>query len=90
MGKIILTMVLWLIPYTADARSCTRPDQPSCLSWLGSADRFSFDSCRSEMVRYQQDVHDFIDCNRKVQNDVIEELNEAIQKFNSCARDKYC
>ena len=90
MGKVILTIVLGLIPYTVHASHCTRPDQPSCLSWLGSADRSMFDMCRAQMVYYQEEVRNFIDCSQRERKAAIDDLDEAIRKFNNCARDKYC
>ena len=90
MKRVLLAATLAFTPCAADAGFCDRPTPPSCLGLLGLENEFSFEMCRTEMVRYQSDAQAFVECSRREQNEVVEELNVAIRKFNACARDKYC
>ncbi len=74
---------------------CSEPSPPSCLSYLaiGEPDEFTFSMCRSSMVSYQRDVSEFQRCvkseaddARRHADDVVEEYNRTVKKFNCVAR----
>lgn len=91
MTRLLLFGLLVLLASPAQALLfCTRPDPPSCLISLGMADRYEFDFCRSQVESYRSDVQEYVACLRKEQNAVLEELGEAIRKFNDCANNRYC
>jgi hypothetical protein len=90
MIRLIVVAALVLPAQPALALYCTRPDAPSCLTMLGMSDRFTFDMCRSAMLQYQQDVEEFTQCRRREISEVVDELSQAIRKFNDCAQNRYC
>ena len=90
MKRAVIVIMIIMGPSIASARRCDRPDPPICLMSLGMADQFTFDSCRSNIEQYRREVIDFLECSRRVQSDVSEELGAAIRKFNACATNKYC
>ena len=90
MKRTILAAALVLAPHVADASYCIRPSRPSCVNFLSLTDSFSFDNCRTELVRYQRNVREFLECSRNEQVEVTDELNAAVRKFNACASDRYC
>jgi len=91
MKRLLLISLIVLFPFSTQALLfCTRPEPPWCLHSLGTANRFDFDSCRSEMETYRLNVQQYVACLRKEQSTVLDELDEAIRKFNACANSRYC
>ena len=86
----IITALIAVIPVSADAMLCFRPDRPICLITLSGRDRSDFDYCRMAMERYRNEVRDYIACLRQEQDDATAEWNAALRKFNACATSDYC
>ena len=89
-----LAVLAMLLLGTADAsaqRQCWRPDQPSCIDMLRlNRDTWQFNMCRSEVLRFQQEVQDYVECQRRDREALLQDLDEAIHRFNVCARSEYC
>jgi hypothetical protein len=83
----VLAMVLvWLIQPAAAIGYCSRPTAPSC-PMMGKFDSdWEFNSCKSEMQSYQDDVERYGRCLAEEQAAVIREFNEAVERFNCYAR----
>ncbi len=65
---------------------CSRPTAPSC-PVLGKFDsEWEFNSCKSEMESYQSDVDSYVSCLSRESSSVINEYNEAVERFNCYAR----
>lgn len=91
MMRLLLIGLLVLLPITVQAAMfCDRPSKPYCLIGLGSADRFAFDSCRGDMLRFQRAMRDYLECLRAESDDAADELTRAIRQFNDCANNQYC
>jgi len=69
-----------------------RPEAPSCLNMLGlSDDSFTFDMCRNDIERYRSQVRSYLSCLTEESNDVVDEVNKAVKKFNCYASgEKFC
>ena len=77
---------------------CSEPPAPNCASQYGSFDdQWEFDRCKSEMESYQNDVEEFMRCNNRLAEEAIDDArrknnnasssyNDAINSFNSRAR----
>lgn len=91
MTRLLIIGFLMLLPISAQASMfCNRPSTPYCLIGLGSADRFGFDSCRQDMLRFQRAMRDYLECLRVESEDAADELRRAIRQFNDCANNTYC
>lgn len=79
------------VPIAQAQSYCSEPAEPSCISMLGiSRDKFTFQLCRDEVEHYRQEVQDYVECLRDDQEDAIAQLNEVIERFNTCARTDVC
>ncbi|CAI9403664.1 hypothetical protein ANOBCDAF_04464 [Pleomorphomonas sp. T1.2MG-36] len=47
---------------------------------------WEFNSCKSEMESYQNDVDSYVRCLSRESSSVIDEYNEAVERFNCYAR----
>ena len=65
---------------------CSRPTAPSCPMMGKFNNDWEFNSCKSEMNSYQNDVERYGDCLAQEQSAVIREYNEAVERFNCYAR----
>ena len=91
MTRLLLVGMIVLLPISAHAAMfCDRPNKPYCLIGLGSADRFAFDSCSADMLRFQRAMRDYLHCLRVEADDAADELTRAIRQFNDCANNRYC
>ncbi|RWN98692.1 hypothetical protein [Mesorhizobium sp.] len=77
---------------------CSEPSAPYCATSYGSFnEQYEFESCKQEMESYQSEVEDFLSCNNREAQDAIDtakrandnaisEYDNAVQSFNSRAR----
>ena len=80
-----------VVPSTAHALICSEPSEPYCIDDFDGFDRMEFESCRSDVESYLQNVEDYIDCMRREQQRVSEDANDVIEKFNCLAAgETYC
>lgn len=80
---IVALSMLALGNSSAHARRCWRPDPPSCLDYYGTfEDDFSFENCKREMESYLDEVTTYQECLQKDINEIADEANEQIKKFN--------
>lgn len=83
--------LLFLIPEAFAQRRCWRPDPPSCVEMMRvNRESFQFNMCRSEVVRFQQEVQEYLDCQRRDRENLLQELDAVIARFNACARSEFC
>ena len=81
----VAAVPLFLVAQPAMAY-CSRPATPSC-PVLGKFDsEWEFNSCKSEMESYQSDVDSYVSCLSRESSSVIDEYNEAVERFNCYAR----
>lgn len=89
-----LALLAAMLLGTADASAqqrCWRPDPPSCIDRMRlNRDAWQFNMCRSEVLRFQQEVQDYVECQRRDREDLLQDLDEVIRRFNTCARSEYC
>jgi hypothetical protein len=65
---------------------CSEPSAPSCIAMLGiSRDEFTFDMCRNQVRNYLSEVEDYKQCLIRTMDQVNEEADDAIRKFNCYA-----
>lgn len=70
---------------------CPRPDPPSCARFLmSSSQAWEFDDCRARIVRFQREVQDYAECQRQDREQLRQDLDDVIRRFNACARDRFC
>lgn len=67
---------------------CSEPSVPSCLSsmLITGPDELLFSMCHSSMQSYQSDVEEYQACLKRSAQDVVDEYNAAVRKFNCIAR----
>jgi len=86
MKRALATIGLALLPVAAGA-SCFEPTEPYCIRAYGTfEDEFSFESCRSELANYQNEVEAFVDCQRRENDQAISDFNEAVRYWNCKAQ----
>lgn len=83
-GWLVMVGVIWSFPSYA---FCSKPDAPSCATDFGRFDDSSdFDSCKSEVDSYRSEVEEFLSCQKRENDDVISDYNDAVRSFNDRAR----
>jgi hypothetical protein len=89
---LFLAFVLCALPVASHAQlGCYRPDPPSCVRYLtSSSSTWEFDDCRARLTRFQRDVRAYADCVQQDMQQLLDDLDRAIRRFNQCARDRYC
>ena len=93
MSRMVLVLLLLALSTTSAPAQmmCFRPDPPSCARFLMSSSQpWEFDDCRTRLVRFQQEVRTYIDCQRQDREQLLQDLDEAIRRFNACASDRLC
>ena len=76
---------------TAQSYYCDRPRKPSCIDTLALLrDEITFQTCRSEVERYQKKSSDYQDCLRNEFEDMASERKKMIDRFNACAQSSIC
>lgn len=59
---------------------CDEPDPPYCADGYSEFDsEREFQSCRSEMESYQDDVNDYVDCLSANSEEAIDEYNDTVE-----------
>jgi len=90
----LLLLAAGLIFTTTEAsaqRRCWRPDPPHCIEMMRMGrDSFQFNMCRSEVTRFQQEVQEYLDCQRRNRESLLQDLDAVIARFNACARSEFC
>ena len=85
----IATLIVGFV-FASDADAslyCSEPTEPSCISMLAiSRDEFSFDTCRSEVESYLDEVRDYQQCLRDEINEKTDEANRVVEQFNCYAQ----
>lgn len=82
-----------VLPVSRAYAYCSEPSAPSCASGYGAFEQWEFDSCKSEMESYKDDVESFMRCNNdeaeealeKARNDnqsATSDFNDAVEAFN--------
>lgn len=73
-------------------RNCHAPDEPYCITGYGTFESdYSFNTCKSDLENYRTEVEDFLSCQKRAANELIDEYNEAVRKFNCRAKGQsYC
>ena len=71
---------------------CSEPSEPYCVDGSGYFDdKYSFESCKSDVESYVQDIADYVECLRVEQNEKIQKSNDIMEKFNCRAEGQsYC
>jgi hypothetical protein len=77
---------------------CAQPDPPSCHRYLmQSSQSWEFDDCRAKIIRFQSEIRELFNCHEQtrirqeqIRRQLADELEEAIRRFNNCARDRLC
>jgi hypothetical protein len=81
---LILAGALWSAPSFA---FCSKPDAPLCATDSGRFDDTDdFESCKNEMESYRSDAEEFLSCQKRENEEAIEEYNDAVRSFNDRAR----
>ena len=66
---------------------CSKPDAPYCASQYGKFDdQYDFDRCKREVESFKSEVEDFLSCQRRENQQAIDDYNEAVESFNRRAR----
>jgi hypothetical protein len=66
---------------------CSEPSAPYCATRYGAFDDESeFRRCKLQMESYQTEAQDFLSCQKRKSDDVIQEYNSAVESFNRRAR----
>jgi hypothetical protein len=65
--------------------SCYEPDVPRCLGQSLDSE-WAFNSCRSAMERYVDEVNDYVRCLDRAQDSAVRESNDAVRRFNCKAK----
>lgn len=87
----VVAITLFLTASDALATLCFRPDPPRCADYLtASSSGSEFDNCRSEIESFRDEVREFIDCQGRERDEVLQELEDEVRQFNDCARDRLC
>ncbi|MES2667430.1 MAG: hypothetical protein V4712_15130 [Pseudomonadota bacterium] len=73
--NLVAPMAVVLFPMSAKAQSgCSEPRAPYCLTGFTTfEDEYSFNSCRSELETYQDEVQDFSQCLADEVQDLVDE-----------------
>ncbi|MET4426571.1 hypothetical protein ABIB87_004641 [Bradyrhizobium sp. JR18.2] len=75
----------------AQSDYCDRPRKPSCIDTMALLrDEVTFQTCRSEVERYQRRSSEYQDCLRNEFEDMAAERKKVIDRFNACAQNSYC
>ena len=79
-------------PSLAALYQCDEPDPPYCLTAYGTFDEeWSFENCRLDMDRYQDEVDDLSECLKDTMEDAIEQYDQSVDYWNCMARHEvYC
>jgi hypothetical protein len=84
LAAAILVTAAYVLPSQA---ACSEPTAPSCATNIGEFDDdYDFRQCKSEMESYQSEVEDYLTCQKRRSQDVIDEYNETVESFNRRAR----
>jgi hypothetical protein len=88
MIKLLAAMFVISATYVTPLQaSCFEPTIPSCATNIGAFDdEFEFRQCKNEMESYQIEVEEYLACQKRHSQDVIEEYNETVESFNRRAR----
>lgn len=94
-GKVFAGVALYLLlpcgSGVAQSYYCDRPRKPSCIDTMALVrDEYTFQTCRSEVERYQQRSNDYQDCLRNEFEAMAAERKKIIDRFNACAQNSYC
>jgi hypothetical protein len=66
---------------------CTKPDAPYCATQYGKfEDQYEFDRCKNEVENFKSEVEDFLSCQKRENQQAIDDYNEAVESFNRRAR----
>ena len=70
---------------------CTEPDVPSCAEYLDkSSNGWDFDSCRSELEAFKEELASFIECRQQELRSKVDALltdyRQAVDRYNCKAR----
>lgn len=83
----ILASALFLATVQPLNAYCSRPDAPYCATSFGNFDdEYEFEQCKSEMEIYQSEIEDFLACQKRENQQAIDEYNEAVESFNRRVR----
>jgi hypothetical protein len=89
-----LATVFLMITCIAANAYCSEPSAPYCAEqWDAFDNEYDFDSCKSEMESYKNDVDDYLQCLRREVEEAAEEArrkgddalstyNDAVEAFN--------
>lgn len=85
MRSFLFSLLVVAVLPTAAFAYCSEPSAPSCASGYGAfEDEWEYDRCKNEMESYKSEVEDFISCERREAQDVVD---EAERKAESAASD---
>lgn len=84
MGNLVLYAGVFLFASVGLSHAyCSKPDAPYCASQYGKFDdQYDFDRCKSEMENFKSEVEDFLSCQRRENQQAIDDYNEAVESFN--------
>lgn len=89
-AAVVCLTSLWGSAF-AQSYYCDRPRKPSCIDTMALLrDEVTFQTCRSEVERYQRRSGEYQDCLRNEFEDMAGERKKIIDRFNACAESSYC
>jgi len=88
MLKLLAAAIVMSATYALPLRaSCFEPTVPSCATNIGAFDdELDFRQCKNEMESYQSEVEEYLACQKRQSQGVIDEYNETVESFNRRAR----
>ncbi len=76
-------LLTFLTPPAMAQGYCYRPSVPYCItSYSTYTDDFAFQSCRRNLQNYLSDVSSYVQCLQRLANDVNQEADDAVRRFN--------
>jgi hypothetical protein len=97
-GIVLVAVLVFSSPHVSAQMYCSQPDPPSCHRYLmQSSQSWEFDDCRMRIIRFQAELRELFDCHERarirqeqIRRQLSSELEEAVRRFNDCARDRFC